>query len=151
MEDKIGQILEGEVTHVASFGAFVKFPDTEDGLIHISEIANEFVTDIHQFVKKGDKVKVKVLGRNQKNKLELSIKRIQTAASPVRPTKTAEPVYVPDAVQELEVASFSVNKSKNMGFEDRLTRFLKQSEEKQIDLRRSLKQKQGIAKKRKSS
>ena len=144
MEDKIGQILEGDVTHVAAFGAFVKFPDGEEGLVHISEIAYEFVTDINQFVKAGDKVKVKVLGRNQKGKLELSIKRTQ-------PKVQQEPAFVPSAAAEVEPASFAPRKTKNSAFEDRLSQFLKQSEEKQIDLRRNLKNKQGISKKRKNS
>ena len=55
------------VNSITNFGAFVKLENGEEGLIHISEIANEFVTDINQFVKLGETIKVKVLTRNQKN------------------------------------------------------------------------------------
>lgn len=127
-EDIIGQIVDGEVTHITSFGAFVRLKNAEEGLVHISEIANEYVTDITKFLTVGDKIKVKVLNRNEKNKLELSVKK----------AKDMDP----------EPALFIHRKSKNSDFEDKLTNFLKRSEEKQIDLRRNLKNKQGISKKR---
>ena len=76
-EDLKGKIVEGDVTNVTNFGAFVKLQNGEEGLVHISEIANEFVQDINQFIEVGNKVKVKVLGKNTKGKLELSIKQTQ--------------------------------------------------------------------------
>lgn len=128
-DQKIGTVVEGDVTHITTFGAFVKLPDGEEGLVHISEIANEYVTDITKFVAVGDKVSVKVMARNQKNKLELSMKR-------------AKEDFEEDA------GLFVPKKSKNAAFEDRISLFLKKSEEKQIDIRRNLKSKQGITKKR---
>jgi S1 RNA binding domain protein len=128
-ESIIGKVASGDVTNVTSFGAFVRLENGEEGLVHISEIANEYVTDIHNFISIGDKVTVKVLTRNSKNKLDLSIKQTKE--------KEAEPVL------------FLHRKSKNTNFEDKLGQFLKRSEEKQIDIRRNLKQKQGITKKRK--
>ena len=104
-ESIIGKIVEGEVTNVTNFGAFVRFSDSEEGLVHISEISNEFVEDIAQYVKNGQKVKVKVLGKNNKGKYELSIKQTKE--------KEAEP------------SLFLHRKSKNSKFEDRLTHFLK--------------------------
>jgi len=121
-------IVSGEVTNVTNFGAFVKVESGEEGLVHISEIANEFVKDINEFVKVGDNIKVKVLGRNNKNKLELSIKKATEGEAP-------EPLFIK-------------KKSSDNTFEDKLSQFLKRSEEKQIDIRRNLKQKQGISKKR---
>jgi len=136
MDENIGQIVDGEVTNVVHFGAFVKLNEGgEEGLVHISEIANGYVKDISTVVQVGDKVKVKVLGRNQKNKLDLSIKK-------ALPPSTEAPE---------EPALFMHKKTKNSAFEDRITQFLKHSEEKQIDVRRNLKNKQGINKKRKSS
>lgn len=128
-ESIIGEVVSGEITNVTNFGAFVRLENGEEGLVHISEIANEFVTDINSFVSVGDAIKVKVLSRNNKSKLELSMKQTKE--------KKAEP------------ALFLHKKSKNSNFEDKLTQFLKRSEEKQIDIRRNLKQKQGITKKRK--
>ena len=122
----VGDILTGDVTSVVSFGAFVKLPTGEEGLVHISEIADEYVTDINAFVKVGDTVEVKYLGPNEKGKAELSMKKAKRKAS-----KPAAP-----------------KKPRNNEFEDRLNQFLKKSEEKQIDIRRNLKIKQGISKKR---
>jgi S1 RNA binding domain protein len=128
-EELKGKVVEGDVTNVTNFGAFVRLENGEEGLVHISEIANEFVQDINQFVTVGDKVKVKVLGTNTKGKLELSMKQ------------TSE--------KEVEKTLFIHKKTKNTGFEDKITGFLKKSEEKQIDIRRNLKNKQGITKKKK--
>jgi S1 RNA binding domain protein len=132
-EDLIGKTVEGSVTNITNFGAFVSIEGSEEGLVHISEIANEFITDIADFVSVGDKVKVKILARNQKKKLELSIKQADGTAA-VRPPKKIEKRDKP--------------KQKNFDFEDKLTSFLKRSEERQIDIRRNLKNKQGLTKRK---
>lgn len=129
-EELIGQVVDGEVTHIAAFGAFVKLENGEEGLVHISEIANEFVTDISKFVAMGDKLKVKIMARNAKGKLELSVKRTVEAPAP-------------------EPTLFINKKSKNNVFEEKMTSFMKKSEEKQIDIRRNMKHKQGLVKRRK--
>jgi S1 RNA binding domain protein len=130
-EHLIGKVLPGTITHVANFGAFVKLDVGEEGLVHISEIANEYVTDINQFVTVGQKITIKVLARNKKNKLEFSMK------------KATEP--------EDKIVAAPVRKKivKNNDFETKISSFLKRSEEKQIDVRRNLKNKQGLLKKRK--
>lgn len=137
---EVGSIVPGKVSHVADFGAFVVFEEIDErtkkpfeGLVHISEVANEFVKDIHQYVAVGDSISVKILGVNKQGKLELSIKKAQVTEKP-------------DAL-------FLHNKTSNKAafddeFEDILTSYLKKSEEKQVDLRRNLKKKQGVKKKR---
>ena len=125
----IGKIVTGTVSNVANFGAFVVLDNGESGLVHISEIANEFITDINHFVKNGEKVTVKVLAKSGKGKLELSIKQ-------AKEKDVSEKVL------------FLHKKTKNVNFEDKLNSFLKKSEEKQVDIRRNLKNKQGISKKR---
>jgi S1 RNA binding domain protein len=133
----IGNIYEGTVTNITNFGAFVRLNSEEEGLVHISELANEFVTDINQYVTLGAKVMVKVLSRNAKKKLDLSIKQVN-ASEKINETPRPRQSY-----------SANSTRSKNASFEDKLGQFLKKSEEKQIDIRRNLKQKQGIVKKRK--
>lgn len=123
-----GNIIEVDVTNIADFGVFVRCGNGEEGLIHISEVANEFVTNINKYVKLGEKVKVKVLGRNKKGKLEFSIKKVVDT----KPKK----------------ALFIRSSSENKEFEDVLTKFLKRSDEKQVDIRRNMKKKQGITKKK---
>ena len=128
-DNLLGQIVEGKVTNITNFGAFIKLQDGRDGLVHISEIADEFVNDISKFVNINDDVKVKVLSVNNKNKLELSLKQISEEEQEKKPVKLKK-------------------KERKTEFEDIVTKFLKRSEEKQIDIRRNLKKKQGISKKR---
>jgi len=71
----VGDIVEGEVTNITKFGAFVRIKEGYEGLVHISEISNEFVTDISKYVNVGDKISVRILAASEKNKLELSIKK----------------------------------------------------------------------------
>ena len=138
-DEVIGKIVSGTVTNVANFGAFVLLEDNQEGLIHISEIANEFISDIHKYIKSGDKVKVKVLARNNKKKLELSLKKALDAETDSSDDKT-------DVVEKKEKPV--IKKQRNPNFEDKLNGFLKRSEERQIDIRRNLKNKQGISKRK---
>ena len=57
----VGDIVEGKVTGIKSFGAFVAINDEKQGLVHISEIAHGFVKDINDVLKVGDEVKVKIM------------------------------------------------------------------------------------------
>lgn len=132
-EELIGQIVAGEVTNVTSFGAFVKLENGEEGLVHISEVASKYVTEIGEFISLGDKVNVKVLKKNVKGKLELSIKQAEDNA-----VDTSD-----------DTALFLHKRSHDDGFEDKLSLFMKKAEEKQIDIRRNIKHKQGISKKKK--
>ena len=61
MQVEVGAVVEGTVTGITKFGAFVSLPDGRSGLVHISEIANTYVNDVNEFLKLGDKVKVRVL------------------------------------------------------------------------------------------
>ena len=61
MELTVGSIVEGKVTGITNFGAFVDLGDGKTGMVHISEVALTYVSDIHQFVKENDTVKVRCL------------------------------------------------------------------------------------------
>ena len=74
MEPEVGSILEGKVTAIMKFGAFVALGNGKSGLVHISEIANTFVNDVHDFLQEGQTVKVKVLS-TENGKINLSIKK----------------------------------------------------------------------------
>ena len=71
-----GAVAEGRVTRVTDFGAFIQFDNGETGLVHISQIAHSFVRNIHDHVHEGDSVEVKVLGRDERGRLDLSIKEL---------------------------------------------------------------------------
>lgn len=112
MSIEVGSIVEGRVTGITRFGAFVELENGKTGLVHISEVADAYVKDINDYLKENDTVKVKVLNISD-GKIGLSIRQ----ANPRRRSKGS--------------------------FEDMLSRFIKESDERQSDLRRSMESKRG--------
>ena len=76
MELTVGTILEGKVKSITNFGAFVALPENKTGMVHISEVANAYVSDIRQHLTEGQDVKVVIIG-NENGKINLSIKRLE--------------------------------------------------------------------------
>ena len=76
MELTVGAVLEGKVKSITNFGAFVSLPENKTGMVHISEVANAYVSDIRQHLTEGQDVKVVVIG-NENGKINLSIKRLE--------------------------------------------------------------------------
>ena len=76
MELTVGTILEGKVKSITNFGAFISLPENKTGMVHISEVANAYVSDIRQHLTEGQDVKVVVIG-NENGKINLSIKRLE--------------------------------------------------------------------------
>ena len=75
MEFGVGSIVEGKVTGITKFGAFVALPEGKSGLVHISEIAYTYVNDVKEHLKEGQEVKVKVIGIDENGRINLSIKK----------------------------------------------------------------------------
>lgn len=75
MQVVTGAIVEGKITKITNFGAFVQLPDGKTGLVHISEVSNDFVRNINDHYSEGDTVNVKVMGCDPSGKVSLSIKR----------------------------------------------------------------------------
>lgn len=118
-----GKVVEGTVSSITSFGAFIQLPEGKMGLVHISEIADTYVKDIKHFIKEKDKVKVKVLSVEKNGKINLSIKQAQVIKRTVRPMEI-------DWEQESR-------KNQGASFEDRLSKFLKESDEKLQQLKKN--------------
>ena len=76
MELTVGTVLEGKVKSITNFGAFIALPENKTGMVHISEVANAYVSDIRQHLTEGQDVKVVIIG-NDNGKINLSIKRLQ--------------------------------------------------------------------------
>lgn len=76
MELTVGSIFEGKVKTITNFGAFVSLPENKTGMVHISEVANAYVSDIHQHLTEGQDVKVVVIGL-ENGKINLSMKRLE--------------------------------------------------------------------------
>ena len=87
MEFGVGSILEGKVTGITKFGAFVSLPGGRSGLVHISEIAYSYVNDVKDYLTEGQEVKVKVIGIDDNNRINLSIKKAMDP--PPRPPRPA--------------------------------------------------------------
>ncbi len=119
MPVKVGNIVEGVVTGITNFGAFISLPGGDTGLVHISEVADSYVKDINDYLKKDDKVNVKVLSVDGSGKIGLSIRRARK-----------------------DHARYS-RKEDRSSFEDKLTRFLKESDERLQDLKRNTESKRG--------
>jgi S1 RNA binding domain protein len=128
----VGSVVEGTVTGITNFGAFVELPTGQTGLVHISEIADVYVTDINDFLKKSDKVKVKILSIDPTGKkIGLSIRQAQEGASPTRQLPPRGPR--PGGPRGRTPSSF----------EEKLKRFMKESEDRLGDLRRNTEGKRG--------
>ena len=125
MELEVGTILEGKVTSITKFGAFVALEGGRSGLVHISEIANTYVNDVHDFLQEGQTVKVKLLAIKD-GKLDLSIKKALPAPERRAPVQAAD-----------------TTPSGDLDFEDKLKQFLSSSERKMADLNRNISGKQG--------
>ena len=126
----VGQVVDGTVTGITHFGAFVSLAGGQSGLIHISEIAYEYVRDVRDHLKLNESVRVKVLQVNPANgKYDLSLKQIREAPASTPPTwkRAKRDRVLPEGAGPL--------------FEDRLSKFLKSSEERLLDLRRNLESK----------
>ena len=91
MAIEVGNVLEGRVTGVKPFGAFVALPEGKSGMVHISEVSNEYVQDINTVLHDGDAVKVQVINIAPDGKIALSIKRLLPPAARARtaPAKAA--------------------------------------------------------------
>ena len=87
MEFGVGSVLEGKVTGITKFGAFVSLPEGKSGLVHISEIAYSYVNDVSEHLKEGQEVKVKVIGIDESGRINLSIKKAMDP--PPRPAQSA--------------------------------------------------------------
>lgn len=132
MAFEVGAIVEGEVTGITNFGAFVQLPEGKVGLIHISEVSNVYVKDVHDFLKEKDKVKVKVLSIDERGKIGLSIK--QLTPPPEAPQKPQRVVNNERRAPKPAPA---------LSFEDKLSRFLKDSDDRLLDLKRNTESKRG--------
>ncbi len=130
----IGDIVEGTVTSVMPFGAFVTFGSKESGLVHISEISAEYVKDINSVVKRGDRVKAKVIKIDDDGKISLSIK--QAAAAPERERKRDKQPKQTHA--RPDSFDWTARDFEELSFEDRLLRFKHESEEKIRDTKRRM-------------
>lgn len=115
---KPGSIVEGKVVNITKFGAFVEV-EGEIGLLHISEISSNYVKDVSEYLKENDVIKVKVVAIEESGRISLSIKQLNENNL----HKSVKP-------EEIDWVKENSKKKKNsVDFEDSLSKFLKESEE----------------------
>ncbi len=143
MQIEVGKVVDGKVTGITNFGAFIELGDGVTGLVHISEVALGFVKDIAEHLKVGDIVKVKVVSVDEKGKIGLSIKQ---ALKPKKPdTQKPKTKSSPE-----EFVWGSSTESAPESFEDMLSKFKQSSDERMHDLKRNIESKRGTGGKRSS-
>jgi S1 RNA binding domain protein len=126
MSVSVGAIVEGVVTGITNFGAFVELPGGTTGLVHISEVADSYVKDVKDFLKEKDKIRVKVIHIDENGKIGLSIKQVNSPQTTVNSQKDR-----------------SKGKLNTESFEDKLLKFMKESDEIQSAFRKSIDSKRG--------
>lgn len=131
----VGDIVEGKVSGITKFGAFVDLPDGKTGMVHISEVAQTYVKEISDFVKMGQVVKVKVMSINPEGKIGLSIKKaLPPAPKPNGGSKRQNGTQSPGRPGNFEWQSSK--RPESTSFEDMMSKFKQTSDEKMSDLKR---------------
>ena len=133
---EVGAVVEGRVTGITKFGAFVALPEGKSGLVHISEVANAFVSDVHDHVQMGQTVKVRVLSISPEGKINLSIKRAQdNPAPPAKERRRSAPPRQEPAPKPNPERVAADPPSNDQAFEDRLKKFMQESDSRIADNR----------------
>jgi len=135
MQLEVGTILEGKVTGITKFGAFVELPGGKTGMVHISEVAPTFVKEIRDFVTENQIVKVKVLSISEDGKVSLSMKK---AVAPAPKNGTSAPRLARPGNYE-----WQSRRNESASFEDMISKFKQTSDEKISDLKRCVESKRG--------
>ncbi len=123
----MGKILDGKVSGVTNFGAFVELEGGKSGLVHISEVSREYIKDINEHIKVGDIVRVKIMNIEPNGKIGLSIKK---ALEEERKKK-----YVFSGIPE--EFSFVAEKTADLSFEDKLAKFKQDSTDRMQDVKKA--------------
>lgn len=141
MQLEVGMVLEGKVTGITKFGAFVELPGGKTGMVHISEVAPTFVKEIRDFVTENQTVKVKVLSIGEDGKVSLSMKKaVEVVRTPNNNNRAPRPAR-PGGFEWQ--GRRNNNSSEPASFEDMMSRFKQTSDEKMSDLKRVTEAKRG--------
>ena len=136
MSIEVGSKVQGKVTGITNFGAFVELPDGKTGLVHISEVADNYVKDINEHLKVGDEVEVKVMNVEADGKIGLSIRKAKPQAE--RPERPQRPRRDNNRSNDR-----NNDRQPKENFEQKMARFLKDSDERLTTLKRATESKRG--------
>lgn len=139
MELTVGAVLEGKVKSITNFGAFIALPDNQTGMVHISEVANTYVSDIRQHLTEGQDVKVMVISVDG-NKVNLSIKRLEARPQrnnfrPAAPRSNNAQAPAPKPAAPKAPTPPPAPKTADQLFEEKLKAFMSESDSKLSSVR----------------
>ncbi len=163
MQYEVGKIVDGVVTGITKYGAFVDIGDGQTGLVHISEISTQYVNDVSEHLQNGQSVKVKILGINDRGRFNLSIRKALPTELDAGRTKSfnrAEKSSFSGANRGLSAQKYDNRNnrrdreesasSRPSGFEDMLSKFMHSSDEKLSDMRKQPSNRRGAYQKKES-
>lgn len=139
MSVEVGNIIEGKITGLAKFGAFVDLGNGKNGLVHISEVSDKYVEDINQELEEGQTIKVKVISIADDGKIALSIRKVAGESK-------AESTPAPDKKKPAPKRHNKPSSSKqdnSSSFDAMMNSFLKDSEDRLSDIRKNTEGKRG--------
>jgi S1 RNA binding domain protein len=139
MSIEVGSKLQGKVTGITNFGAFVELPGGSTGLVHISEVADNYVKDINDHLKVGDQIEVKVLNVEKDGKIGLSIKKAKDRPEPQQQRSHSNS----NSQRPRQGRNNDRNNPKPENFETKMAKFLKDSEDRLSTLKRATESKRG--------
>ena len=141
----VGSIINGKVTGITKFGAFVETEDGSKGMVHISEISRSYIEDIKSVLKIGQAVTCKVISVSPQGKAALSIKQLEPSDQAKKPQKKPKPAEKPTKIRKKYEPAPAVtspgdfewqSSGPGASFEDMMSRFKRTSEDKMSDLKR---------------
>lgn len=136
MSVEVGSIFEGKVSSIAPFGAFVSLPDGETGLVHISEVSSSYVKNVSDHISEGQSVKVKVISIDEKGKVSLSIKKAMPEEKSSKRAMAKEQPRGPIRPADIDWQNINSH-NEEMSFEDKLSKFKSDSDERMQALKRN--------------
>ena len=144
MQIEEGAILNGKVTGLTDFGAFIELEGGKTGMVHISEVASNYVKDIKDHLTVGQEVKAKVISVSPEGKISLSLKRLEEQPKEQRPQRPQKPRGERRAPNVWNGQKSSAPaEGEKQSFEDMMARFKQVSDEKMTDLKRASDSKRG--------
>lgn len=136
MSIEVGNIVEGKITGLANFGAFVDLGEGKNGLVHISEVSDKFIKDINDELEEGQTVKVKIISIADDGKIALSIRKAQDNSEKPKSSEA------PKRKEEPKKPSRN-NQNENKNFDAMMNSFLKDSEDRLSSIRKNTEGKRG--------
>lgn len=149
MDYEVGSLVEGTVVDVVKFGAFIKIRGGKTGLVHISQISDKFVREVSEHIAVGAKVYAKIVSIDDRGRVQLSIKDVSDEDIEKYKAEEEQRASQRGPASQPHSDKPSRRHYEEDNFESKFKRFMRQSEDRQVDIKRNLESKRGGRKRRK--